>query len=89
MTIVLYVKHQDTEAQFLDVYNIHLQVNVNPAYQSQELAYCLNKVGVKALVMADKFKTQNYYHLLVNQCHSLPSSKPGNIRDDQLVTSKK
>jgi acyl-CoA synthetase (AMP-forming)/AMP-acid ligase II len=28
-------------------------VNVNPAFQADELAFCLNKVGVKMLVMAD------------------------------------
>jgi acyl-CoA synthetase (AMP-forming)/AMP-acid ligase II len=28
-------------------------VNVNPAFVADELAYCLNKVQVKVLVMAD------------------------------------
>lgn len=59
------------------------QVNINLAYQSDELTYCLNKVEVKALVMSEGFKTQNYYRLLVEQCHSLPSSKPGKLHDDQ------
>ena len=39
-------------------------VNINPAYQPQELLYCLNKVGVKAIVAAERFKTQDYYSIL-------------------------
>ena len=35
-------------------------VNVNPAFQSDELAFCLNKVGVKVLFMAEQFKKSNY-----------------------------
>jgi hypothetical protein len=61
----------------------HVQVNINPAYQSNELAYCINKVGVRALIMIDTFKTQHYYNLLANECHSLPSSRPGQVNDDR------
>jgi acyl-CoA synthetase (AMP-forming)/AMP-acid ligase II len=39
-------------------------VNVNPAFQSNELAFCLNKVEIKALVMADQFKKSNYVNIL-------------------------
>ena len=39
-------------------------VNINPAYQPQELLYCLNKVGVKAVVSAERFKTQDYFSIL-------------------------
>ena len=39
-------------------------VNINPAYQPQELLYCLNKVGVKAIVAAERFKTQDYFSIL-------------------------
>ena len=35
-------------------------VNVNPAYQANELAYCLNKVNIKALFMAERFKKSDY-----------------------------
>ena len=31
-------------------------VNVNPAYRPIELEYALNKVGCKALVLADRFQ---------------------------------
>ena len=39
-------------------------VNINPAYQPGELKYCLNKVGVKAIVASQAFKTQDYYKML-------------------------
>jgi fatty-acyl-CoA synthase len=37
-----------------------IQVNINPAYQVSEAEFTLNKVGVKLLVAADRFKTSNY-----------------------------
>ncbi|XP_071646733.1 acyl-CoA synthetase family member 2, mitochondrial isoform X9 [Temnothorax longispinosus] len=40
-------------------------VAINPAYQQNELEYCLQKVGVKAIVSPDKFKTQNYPQMLL------------------------
>ena len=39
-------------------------VNVNPAYRAYELEFALNKVGCKALVMADAFKTSDYPAIL-------------------------
>ena len=35
-------------------------VTINPAYRQYELEYTLNKVGVKALVAAERFKTSDY-----------------------------
>ncbi|XP_072756269.1 acyl-CoA synthetase family member 2, mitochondrial isoform X1 [Anoplolepis gracilipes] len=40
-------------------------VAINPAYQQNELVYSLQKVGVKATVSPDKFKTQNYSKMLL------------------------
>ena len=39
-------------------------VNINPAYQAEELKYCINKVGIQAIVCQDRFKSQNYYQLI-------------------------
>lgn len=36
-------------------------VNVNPAYKSQELNYCINKVGIKALISARSFRSSDYF----------------------------
>ena len=41
-------------------------VNVNPAFQSHELSYCLQKVQMKALVMADRFKHSDYVEIVRN-----------------------
>ena len=35
-------------------------VTINPAYRVSELEFTLNKVGVKALVVAERFKTSDY-----------------------------
>jgi fatty-acyl-CoA synthase len=37
-----------------------IQVNINPAYRLHELEYTLNKVGVKMLIAAERFKTSEY-----------------------------
>ena len=37
-----------------------IQVNINPAYRLSELEFTLNKVGVKALIVAERFKTSDY-----------------------------
>ena len=39
-------------------------VNINPAYRTHELEHALNKVQVKLLICADRFKTSNYIDML-------------------------
>jgi fatty-acyl-CoA synthase len=52
-------------------------VNINPAYRSHEAAFTLNKVGVKALVMAERFKTSDYLALIEALAPEIPGSTPG------------
>ena len=59
-------------------------VNINPAYQTSELEYCLNKVGVKCLVAADSFKTQNYYEMLTRIMPEIETSKPGSLMNESV-----
>lgn len=40
-------------------------VAINPAYQQNELEYCLQKVGPKAVISPDTFKMQNYPKMLL------------------------
>ena len=54
-------------------------VNINPAYQPGELKYCLNKVGVKAVVASKSFKTQDYYSMLKEVLPEVGSSKSGTV----------
>ena len=39
-------------------------VNVNPAFQQNELKYCLQKVGIKTLVMSERFKSSDYVKIM-------------------------
>ena len=39
-------------------------VNINPSYRIAELEYALAKVGCKALVLAERFKTSDYIGML-------------------------
>lgn len=55
-------------------------VNVNPAYQSHELEYALNKVGMKAILMTPYFKTSNYYEILKRVTPELEHSHPGELK---------
>ncbi|MFB0977726.1 MAG: AMP-binding protein, partial [Myxococcota bacterium] len=50
-------------------------VNINPAYRPQELKYCLNKVGCKALVTAARFKSSDYIAMLEDLAEELASSE--------------
>ena len=59
-------------------------VNINPAYQSSELHYCLNKVGVKCLVAADSFKTQDYHKMLTEIMPELETGAPGGLSSEAV-----
>lgn len=39
-------------------------VNINPAYQSDELAYTIDKVGLSVLFLNDKFKHLDYINIV-------------------------
>nr|CAD7597655.1 unnamed protein product [Timema genevievae] len=65
-----------------------LQVNINPANQSAELKYCLNKVGIKALITVDKFKTQRYPELISAIVPEVNSSRAGDIRSEHVPSLK-
>ncbi len=49
-----------TIAQFSTARCGMILVNINPAYRASELEYTLQKVGVKALICANSFKTSDY-----------------------------
>ncbi|GLH05214.1 Long-chain-fatty-acid--CoA ligase bubblegum-like [Gryllus bimaculatus] len=63
-------------------------VNINPAYQVAELEYCLSKVGVKALVVPETFKSQNYHKMLQAIAPELASCQPGKLQNDRIPTLK-
>lgn len=54
-------------------------VNINPAYQSSELKYALNKVGCKGIITANRFKSSNYIEILNEILPELKTSRPNEL----------
>ena len=59
-------------------------VNINPAYRTFEVDYALNKVGCKALITADSFKTSNYVGMLRELLPEIAGSQPGKLRGARI-----
>lgn len=59
-------------------------VNINPAYRLSELDYALNKVGCKALITADSFKTGDYVGMLREIAPEINCSVPGKLEAKRL-----
>ncbi|XP_017063299.2 medium-chain acyl-CoA ligase ACSF2, mitochondrial [Drosophila eugracilis] len=59
-------------------------VGLNPAYQGPEMAYCLNKVDVKAIIAPETYRSQNYYEILKNICPEISDAEPGKIRSEKF-----
>jgi fatty-acyl-CoA synthase len=51
-------------------------VNINPAYRVAELEYALNKVGCKALILAERFKGSDYVGMLRELAPELARAMP-------------
>ncbi|MGI8840919.1 MAG: AMP-binding protein [Caulobacteraceae bacterium] len=52
-------------------------VTINPSYRRAELEYTLNKVGVKALVAAERYKTSDYVGMIEDLAPEVAASTPG------------
>ena len=59
-------------------------VNINPAYRLAELEYALNKVGCKAIIAAERFKSSMYLQMLQELAPELATHAPGNLRAVRL-----
>jgi fatty-acyl-CoA synthase len=59
-------------------------VNINPAYRSHELAFALNHVGCRALVLPRRFKTSHYLDILAELAPELAAATPGDLHAAQL-----
>jgi acyl-CoA synthetase (AMP-forming)/AMP-acid ligase II len=62
-------------------------VNINPAYMDRELAYCINKVGCKGLVIRRNVKTMDCVKILSKIAPELSESK-GELNLKMLPTLK-
>src|SRR5580658_8140697 len=61
-------------------------VTINPAYRLHELEYTLNKVGVKALVCAESFKTSDYVGMVESLAPEIADAFPGALQAERLPT---
>jgi fatty-acyl-CoA synthase len=61
-------------------------VTINPAYRLSELEYTLNKVGVKALVAAERYKTSDYVGMVEALAPELPDAFPGALQAARVPT---
>ncbi|WP_133649675.1 AMP-binding protein [Paraburkholderia flava] len=59
-------------------------VNINPAYRLAELEYALNKVGCKAIVAAERFKSSMYLEMLQELAPELATATPGDLHAARL-----
>jgi fatty-acyl-CoA synthase len=63
-------------------------VNINPAYRLSEVEYTLNKVGVKALVAAERFKTSDYAGMMEELAPEIAHCAPGRLVSTRLPALK-
>lgn len=61
-----------------------IMVCINPAYRTYELEYALNKVGCRAIIAAEKFKTSEYLKMLQELAPELSSCLPGKLESKKL-----
>ncbi len=59
-------------------------VNINPAYRVTELEYCLSKVGCRALVLAERFKSSDYCAMIAELAPEAAAAAPGGLRIARL-----
>ncbi len=73
-------------AQFATAKAGIIQVNINPAYRLNELAYVLNKVGCAGLITGVEFKTSDYLQMLNDLLPELGTSEPGKLNAAAVPT---
>ena len=61
-------------------------VAINPNYQMDELIHCIQKVGVKAVISPDNFKTQDYPRMLLQAQQMCPTLEHIIIYSKDYVT---
>jgi fatty-acyl-CoA synthase len=59
-------------------------VTINPAYRTSEVEYTLRKVGVKALVVAERFKSSDYVGMIESLVPDMADSPPGALNTPRL-----
>ncbi|WP_417459016.1 AMP-binding protein [Kordiimonas sp.] len=71
---------QWTITQYATAFAGLILVNINPAYQKDELAYALNKVECKAIIIQDRFKSNNYVQTVRGLVPEIDSADAGQLK---------
>ncbi len=61
-----------------------VQVNINPAYRSSELAYVLKQSDSAAVCLIDAFRTSDYFGMLNAALPRLSASVPGGLESNEF-----
>ncbi|XP_055589773.1 medium-chain acyl-CoA ligase ACSF2, mitochondrial-like [Uranotaenia lowii] len=61
-----------------------ISVAINPAYQVPEIDYALKKVGVKAIIAYEQYKTQRFYEMLTKCAPELADCRPGELKSSNV-----
>ena len=75
-------------AQFAAARTGLVLVNINPGYRRSELEYALNKVGCKALITAERFKTSDYLKMLHDVAPEIRDCAKGRLSSRRLPDLK-
>jgi medium-chain acyl-CoA ligase, mitochondrial len=59
-------------------------VALNPAYTKMELDYCIEKVGMKAIIAPEVFRKQKHYEILNDLIPEMKDSKNEKLKSDKL-----
>ena len=59
-------------------------VTINPAYRLSEVEYALNKVGCKALITAESFKSSDYIGMIRELAPELADCRAGELSSEKL-----
>lgn len=65
-----------------------VQVNINPAYRSSELAYVLKQSDSVALFLIDQFRTSDYFQMLADTIPELATSESGSLSSSEFPKLK-
>ena len=63
-------------------------VNINPAYQSEELSYTIDKVGLSVLFLNDKFRHLDYIKIVKSIIPEIEHRNPYDIKSNRFPTLK-
>jgi fatty-acyl-CoA synthase len=71
-------------AQFASAKAGLILVNINPAYRLSELEFSLNKVGCRALITAERFKSSDYLGMLRTLAPEMDTCAANDLRSARL-----